>query len=91
MLKVGSKVRVKRNLKSGNHYSYHPLWHGTSSMYFNEEMEKFKGKIVTIVEYMDGDDIYIIKEDNQEWAWVESMFETMDNSYTIEIIRKRGK
>lgn len=54
-------------------------------------MEKFKGKIVTIVDYIDGDDIYVIKEDNKEWAWVESMFETMDNSYTIEKIRKRGK
>lgn len=87
MLKVGRKVRIRKDLESGAHY---PFANGERLMYFNSEMSVFKGKVVTIDGCTGENSIYTIKEDDGEWAWVESMFD-IDNSLTVEIIRKRGK
>lgn len=61
--KVGEKVKIKKNLKEGYSFKY----------YVADEMEKFKGKTVTI--YSVNSEAYRIEEDNMSWDWTEDMFE----------------
>lgn len=61
--KVGEKVKIKKNLKKGYGFKY----------YVADEMEKFKGKTVTI--YSVNSEAYRIEEDNMSWDWTEDMFE----------------
>lgn len=61
--KVGEKVKIKKNLKEGYDFKY----------YVADEMEKFKGKTVTI--YSVNSEAYRIEEDNMCWDWTEDMFE----------------
>ena len=61
--KVGEKVKIKKNLKEGYGFKY----------YVADEMEKFKGKTVTI--YSVNSEAYRIEEDNMSWDWTEDMFE----------------
>ena len=61
--KVGEKVKIKKNLKEGYDFKY----------YVADEMEKFKGKTVTI--YSVNSEAYRIEEDNMRWEWTEDMFE----------------
>ena len=61
--KVGEKVKIKKNLKKGYGFKY----------YVAGEMEKFKGKTVTI--YSVNSEVYRIEEDNMSWDWTEDMFE----------------
>ena len=61
--KVGEKVKIKKNLKEGYDFKY----------YVADEMEKFKGKTVTI--YSVNSEAYRIEEDNMSWDWTEDMFE----------------
>ena len=61
--KVGEKVKIKKNLKKGYDFKY----------YVADEMEKFKGKTVTI--YSVNSEAYRIEEDNMNWEWTEDMLE----------------
>ena len=61
--KVGEKVKIKKNLKEGYDFK----------CYVADEMEKFKGKTVTI--YSVNSEAYRIEEDNMRWDWTEDMFE----------------
>ena len=61
--KVGEKVKIKKNLKKGYDFKY----------YVADEMEKFKGKTVTI--YSVNSKAYRIEEDNMNWEWTEDMLE----------------
>ena len=62
--KVGDKVKVREDLEVDKRY-------GTEE--FIEEMEEYKGKIVTI-DTVNEDDYYI-EEDKQSWSWTEEMLE----------------
>ena len=56
-------LKIKKNLKEGYDFKY----------YVADEMEKFKGKTVTI--YSVNSEAYRIEEDNMSWDWTEDMFE----------------
>lgn len=66
--KVGNKVKVRENLEVDKKY-------GTEE--FVEEMEEYRGKIVTI-DTVNKDDYYI-EEDKQTWSWTEEMLEDVKN------------
>ena len=70
MLKVGDKVRVIKGLKRFRN----------SELGINEDMLQFEGEIVTIIGVEEWGDtlIYIIKEDEEEYYWVEEMFEKIE-------------
>lgn len=70
--KVGDKVKVREDLEVD-------IRHGTEE--FIEEMEEYKGKIVTI-DTVNEDDYYI-EEDKQSWAWTEEMLEDVEEEMTI--------
>lgn len=70
--KVGDKVKVREDLEVDKRY-------GTEE--FIEEMEEYKGKIVTI-DTVNEDDYYI-EEDKQSWSWTEEMLEDIEEENTI--------
>lgn len=70
--KVGDKVKVRENLEVDKRY-------GTEE--FIEEMEEYKGKIVTI-DTVNEDDYYI-EEDKQSWLWTEEMLEDIEEEKSI--------
>ena len=70
--KVGDKVKVRKDLEVDKRY-------GTEE--FIEEMEEYKGKIVTI-DTVNEDDYYI-EEDKQSWSWTEEMLEDIEEENTI--------
>lgn len=65
-LKVGQKIRIRKDLILGTFY-------GEDSLV--EEMTRFLGKIVTIREIYGGESEFSIKEDNGEWGWTPEMIE----------------
>lgn len=70
--KHGDKVRVVSDLShEGDARWYMDDLKGYA--YVTEEMEDYRGKVVTI-DYPDGDDAYFIVEDNNSNAWTDSMF-----------------
>lgn len=70
--KVGDKVKVREDLEVDKRY-------GTEE--FIEEMEEYKGKIVTI-DTVNEDDYYI-EEDKQSWSWTEEMLEDIEEEKSI--------
>lgn len=62
--KVGDKVRVRSDLYDDGIYGGYD---------FSEEMERYKGKIVTIIST--GRDYYETEEDDTKYAWTDEMFE----------------
>lgn len=70
MLKVGDKVRVIKGLKRFEN----------SKVGINEDMLQFEEEIVTIIGVKGWGDIliYSIKEDEEEYYWVEEMFEKIE-------------
>lgn len=63
--KVGDKVRVRSDLEESETYG---------DQTFVKQMEKYKGKLVTISE--EHPRFYYIKEDKDEnWCWTDEMFE----------------
>ena len=63
--KVGDKVRVRSDLEESETYG---------GQTFVKQMEKYKGKLVTILE--ERPRFYYIKEDKDEnWCWTDEMFE----------------
>jgi hypothetical protein len=71
--KVGDKVRVRRDLEIGEFYGNH--W------YFNSDMEKYKGKEMTV--YRVHSEMYDMEEDNQRWGWVDEMLEGTESNYKL--------
>ena len=70
--KRGDKVRVVSDLShEGDARWYMDDFKGYA--YVTEEMEDYRGKVVTI-DYPDGDDAYFIVEDNNSYVWTDSMF-----------------
>ncbi len=68
--KVGDKAIVRDDLIIGKGYG--------GDCEFSKDMERFKGKIVTIKEECFPGE-YEIKEDGQQWMWTNSMLKTMEN------------
>lgn len=79
--KVGDKVRIKKDLKVGNYYD---------GCYFNQEMNKYRGKIAIIENcsgYSDYSshcsnysfmDRYKLNVDGLAWYWSSSMLEKVE-------------
>lgn len=63
--KIGDKVKVRGDLEVDEIYG--------SVEYFIDEMEKYKGTIVKIKDFIDGS--YLIEEDNGAFVWADKMFE----------------
>lgn len=77
---VGDKVKIREDLEIDECYE---------GCDFVDDMEEFKGKIVTIskayVDEYDGEDNYHIKEDDGKFYWTNDMFEVVnDDDYYIE-------
>lgn len=66
--KVGDRVKVRNDLIVDRCYN---------GFYFNKDMTRWRGQIVTISEVENKDPCYRIKEDEGEykWGWVDEMFE----------------
>ena len=75
--KVGDKVLVSNNVKGyindGNGNAIH----------FTRDMEKYKGKIVTIKECMKSINKYSIKEDWGAYYWMDDCFEDLTSPKTL--------
>ena len=71
--KDGDKVRVRSDLYDDRVYGGYD---------FSEEMESYKGKIVTIIS--NGRDYYEIEEDDTKYAWTDEMFEPVEEELTAE-------
>ena len=71
--KVGDKVKVREDLKIGKSYN---------EKIFVDDMEKYKGQIVTMK--VVGDDNYRIEEDNQDWYWTDEMLEDIEEEMNLE-------
>ena len=72
--KVGDKVRVRKDLTAGTEY---PMQSGISCGFdpgVNEQMEEYRGQIMTIESCTRG--IYVLHEDSDAWSWTDTMFET---------------
>ena len=63
--KIGDKVKIREDLKGGCEYN---------ELYFNTDMEKYRGKIATITEVTNVGD-YSIDLDCNYWWWNDYMFE----------------
>ena len=70
--KVGDKVKVRENLKTGKTYG---------KIFFYEQMKEYRGQIVTIK--VVNDDGYHIEEDKQNWYWSDEMLEDIKEENTI--------
>lgn len=74
--KVGDKVRVRSDLEESETYG---------DQTFVKQMEKYKGKLVTISE--EHPRFYYIKEDKGEnWCWTDEMFEPVEEMSAIEAL-----
>lgn len=72
--KVGDKVRVRSDLEESETY-------GCQS--FVKQMEKYKGKLVTISEEHQGF-CYIEEDKDENWCWTDEMFEPVEEELTAE-------
>lgn len=71
--KVGDKVRVRTDLVVDDEYGID--W----GVMFAEEMDKFRGQVVTIAK-VTNEGIYNIKEDDNDWCWTEDMLEPVNDN-----------
>ena len=76
--KVGDKVRIRKDLKSGERYN------GIS---FAVEMEKYRGKVAKITKIIF--DNYKLDIDDGEWCWSDNMLEHVLNLENGDIITRR--
>lgn len=83
---VGEKVRVRPNLEVGKCYG------GNN---YNEEMHKFKNKVVTIKDYSSVggyDGSYYIEEDGGQWRWTQKMlYKIRDVGANPVVVEEGGK
>lgn len=70
-LKVGDKVRVKKDLVGDNYY-------GEDRLYFNSEMEVLRGKVFT-VKYYNCNNFHYMLEGAGGWDFNEAMLEPVDD------------
>lgn len=73
--KVGDKVRVRTDIKSGEQFGSH---------FFTENMQKYAGKIVTISRDTFSGGGYDIIEDNGAYVWKDEMFDEPLNRETSD-------
>ena len=74
--KIGQKVRVKKNLKGNSYY-------GSPTLYFANEMEKYRGKVFTIIKITKKDHYRLGSGDLpniKEWLWNDDMLEPNNSS-----------
>lgn len=76
--KVGDKVKVRKNLNIGQH----------SECGIVADMVDYAGRTVTILlqrqSSSDKQNYYLIREDNQEFVWDETMLECLDESHVTK-------
>lgn len=72
--KVGDKVRVRSDLEESETYGCQA---------FVKQMEKYKGKLVTISEEHQGF-CYIEEDKDENWCWTDEMFEPVEEELTAE-------
>lgn len=78
---IGDKVRVRKDLEVDESYGY-------SGLTFVDEMEQYKGRVVTI-ESIDSDGNYTLEEDDCDWWWNDEMLEdVVDDIKSSEITVK---
>lgn len=63
--KIGDKIKIREDLKGGCYYN---------EVYFNTDMEEYRGKIATIMGLVNSKS-YWIDLDEQFWYWSDDMFE----------------
>jgi hypothetical protein len=78
--KVGDKVRVRQWNDMEREFGVNEKGNIAVYLIFTRDMAKYCGKVVTIKsvlkdEYRIGKDKYKIEEDNEEFNWVEEMFD----------------
>ena len=66
--KVGDKVRIRKDLKKGNRYD---------GCFFNQNMAKYCGKVVTVEVVSKVTERYAMKECGY-WSWNDAMLEEVD-------------
>lgn len=72
--KVGQKVRIRKDLTAGAEY---PMQSGEKYGFdpgVTEQMEEYRGQIMTIESCTHG--IYVLHEDSDAWSWSDTMFES---------------
>ena len=72
--KVGQKVRIRKDLTAGAEY---PMQSGEKYGFdpgVSEQMEEYRGQIMTIESCTRG--IYVLHEDSDAWSWTDTMFES---------------
>lgn len=69
--KVGDRVKIRTDLEAGRSY-YNEDGEATDAV--TGDMLRFAGKLVTI-EKITPYDKYIVEEDDEDWSWVDGMFE----------------
>ncbi len=78
---IGDKVRVRKDLEVDESYGY-------SGLTFVDEMEQYKGRVVTI-ESINSDGNYTLEEDDCDWRWNDEMLEdVVDDIKSSEITVK---
>ena len=75
--KVGDKVRVRKDLVTGNFYG---------KDYYISSMDKFKGKICVITKIWD----QYYQLNNSDYWWSEEMFESIDDDLLEYALEKLG-
>jgi hypothetical protein len=64
-LKIGEVVMIKKELEGGKYYD---------DCFFSPKMEKYCGKIATIIEYWPRER-YLLDIDKKRWHWSDGMLE----------------
>lgn len=85
-LKVGDKVRIRKDLECGKYYkSSNTFWRNV----FAPDMDKYKGRVAIIKEIetsgSTAGDIRI-DLDNGQWGWIDAMFEDIKEEKVNEVI-----
>lgn len=78
--KPGDRVRIADNLVGGQSYANE----GGSVTYFNSDMRKYCGQVVTIADCM-YDSVYSIKEDGRWWSWSIGMLEPLESFEVLSV------
>lgn len=82
--KVGDKVRVRQWDDMAKEFGFtnsNEYYIDIPDCTFLDRMKKFCGSVVTISNIVCGDSRYLIEEDDEDWYWVDEMFE----SYKVRI------
>lgn len=72
--KVGQKVRIRKDLTAGAEYPMQSGERRGCDPGVDEDMEAYRGQIMTIDRYVGG--VYTLCEDCEYWRWTDTMFES---------------